>query len=336
MGIQHENGDGSIEFYSYNSQSRPASSLTGSETKGALNSLFSDIELTTYEDNFQVSVASRNTNRVIVLNLDLGAPLECRASCQTCTGRTSQQCQSCTNGYSFDGTSTCFCPGGGLKATYAGEGSECRECDSLCATCGLTAFTCDSCDSSKHLEISGEGYKKTCTCMSGYSQLNGTNTCISCPIGCDSCLLDEDGTLSVCISCQDKYLLSDTTFLCEYPGTGSDYEPLSLKWTKFIKVDSSINLYFSEQIQSNIKDSSPSLFLSASRNLTTYQNGTPLKIQSIEMGADSTSVKIIVDLSSLSTIHQQTVYVQLDPKYYPSAVSDPLNKFISPQQKSSQ
>ena len=129
--------------------------------------------------------------------------LECRSchsSCENCTGKDSDQCTGCYEGFSLMGDGKCY---HNLKNCESGQyfdqgSSQCSPCADGCSECS-TNSTCTLCEQPLYLTTSGACVTK---CPNRTVTENSTRSCLDthCSDFCLTCYGPEAGSCSSCVN----------------------------------------------------------------------------------------------------------------------------------------
>ncbi|KAL4468968.1 hypothetical protein ABPG73_019736 [Tetrahymena malaccensis] len=136
----------------------------------------------------------------------------CHPSCQSCNGKTDNQCTQCDSSKNrvLTASNTCICKDG----FYQDSNGNCLQCNIQCKTCyGPSENQCLSCQDNTNRE-----YKNNqCICKDGYTENNPkTDSCkILCHSSCLSCNGNAANQCTQCDSSKNRVIFQSNTCICK-------------------------------------------------------------------------------------------------------------------------
>lgn len=187
----------------------------------------------------------------------------CDATCSSCSGPSSSECTSCSQGRFLFQNGLCLlhCPEGHYPEPI---NKTCTPCSSSCKQCNpLDPNKCTSCPSGNflfhHECLSGS------QCPEGTYANTTTQTCKNCPVGCTSCTSESD---LQCLGCSRGFVLYKAKCLMRCPeGT------FPLHSNSCVPCDSTCQTCFGDRSNQCLSCKSPRLRLGSSC-LADCPNGT--------------------------------------------------------------
>ncbi|XP_077120025.1 cysteine repeat modular protein 2-like [Ranitomeya variabilis] len=149
-------------------------------------------------------------------DLDAGRCVSCHISCETCSGTSDDDCETCpsANPKLYQGKCLTSCP----PATFYNYAlSECQECHKTCAKCsGPQPTDCTKCQSQLTLDQESEmcGVQGNAQCPPKTFLEDDLFTCSSCDQTCESC---DGRSAENCVTCLVPYYLYKSTCVKQCP-----------------------------------------------------------------------------------------------------------------------
>ncbi|XP_075715555.1 uncharacterized protein LOC142750440 [Rhinoderma darwinii] len=149
-------------------------------------------------------------------DLDAGRCISCHNSCETCSGTSDDDCETCpsANPKLYQGKCLTRCPS---ETFYNYALSECQECHRTCAKCsGPQPTDCTQCQSQLTLDQDSEmcGVQGDAKCPPQTFLEDDLFTCSTCDKTCESC---DGPTAENCLTCSVPFYLYKNTCVKQCP-----------------------------------------------------------------------------------------------------------------------